>query len=369
MERVKGFIYKRGGIWYIAYSDFSSKGGYARESTGSDKKRYAEKLLEQKLEIFQNRANGWTKTNAPYVDHFRDFLKMYKEGSETHKSYKGVLKLFSEFLQTKYPQIQYLHEFGTKMFDDYRIWLKDEKKTPEGKPHKDWTLKNHAKVLKTVFHQAEIWGHILKPPQINCTISIEDAKPIVTLSKEDDFKTFFDRCKELKPEYYPHYFIAARCGLRFGELTGLLWENIDLKEKNIIIRQHKGFIPKGRSKRTGQPKERMIPLTEDTIKVFKTMLRTSEYVFLKNGKPIDRKDKSFRRWIIAIVRGTKLEGMTRFHELRHTSGHIIYNMTGDLYLVKEYLGHSDIRTTERYAGKPTERMREATKKIEGFGTK
>ena len=60
-------------------------------------------------------------------------------------------------------------------------------------------------------------------------------------------------------------------------------------------------------------------------------------------------------------------GMTRLHELRHTTGHIIYDKSRDLYLVKEMLGHSDIRTSERYAGKPTRQVEEVVKKLDGFG--
>ena len=373
MEHVNGFIFKRKGIYYTAVSDPSAKGGYKRESTGSSKSRYADKLLEQKLEILRAREHGWDNTNAPYIDHFKSFLKLHREGSETHKTYKGVLKLFTEFLQDKYAGIQFLHEFcaNPKIFDDYKRWLKETKKTPGGTTHKDGTLKGHLKVLKTVFRQAEKWRHIIKAPDINSFVPVLDAKPIVTLAKEEDFILFMSRCKKLIPRYYPHYFITARCGLRFGEMVSLLWEDIDFKIGNLKVSKHQDFTPKGRSKRTGLPKERNLPLSADVIKVLKSIEHSKRYhnVFLKNGEPISRADKSFRRWIIAIVRGTRLEGMTRFHELRHTAGHLIFEKSGgNLYVVKEFLGHSDLKTTERYAGKPTQLVSDAVNRLEGFGT-
>ena len=373
MVRARGFVYKRNGTYYVAYSDPTAKGGYARESTGSDKKRYADKMLEQKLEILRARENGWESTNAPYIDHFKSFLGLYRQGSETLKSYSGVLKLFSEFLQDKYPQVQFLHEFcvNPKIFDDYRSWLKAERMTPEGNPHKDWTVKNHLKVIKTAFLQAEKWRHIIRAPDINCAVSILDRKQIVELSKEEDFKLFFDRCKKLKPEYFPHYFVSATCGLRFGEMVSLTWEDIDFDKGYLRIRQNKDFIPKGRNKRTGLPKERSIPLTGDVIKILKSTEHSKVYpnVFLKDGQPISKKDKSFRRWIIAFVRGTPLDGMTRFHELRHTTGHILGNAGVDKNVIKDILGHSDIRTTERYVGIPQGPIKKAMRKLQGFGAK
>lgn len=373
MQKASGYIYSRDGILYIAYPDARIKSGIKRESTGGKSKRDAERLLNQRLDVAKNKAFGCVETNTPYKQHFIDFLKLYKEGTETHKTYKGVLKLFINFLQEKerYVNIQYLHEFSTKVFDDYRIWLKTEKFTPEGKPHKDWTVKNHLKVLKTVFRQAEDWAIILKAPKIHTDISITDNKPIIVLNKEQDFKRFFEVCKEIKPEYYPHYFLTTRTGIRFGEMVSLVWDNVNLEEGNIKIRQCKHFNPKGRSKRTGLPKERIIPLQQDAIEVLKSILRNPRYdnVFLKDGKPISPKDKSFRRWLVHIAKKAAIQGLTRMHELRHTLGHQLGDKGVRLEVIQNILGHSDIRTTQRYVGKPDKDSEDAMKALDGFGTK
>lgn len=371
MQKTSGYLFLRGKIWYIAYPDPTAKGGIGRESSKSKKKGDAQNLLDQRLEVIRNNIYGFKETNASYVQHFKDFLDLYKIGTQTHKSYKGVLKLFLEFLGDKYPAIQYLHEFTAtpKLFSDYKLWLKRDRFTPQGTPHKDWTIKNHLKVIKTAFIQAKEWKLISDVPTIDCNISIQDRKLIVTLSKEDDFNLFFKRCEKLKPEYYPHYFVTARTGLRFGEMCSLLWENVDLKVGYIIIKSHKDFMPKGRQKKTGLAKERPIPLTKDTIEILKALPRSDKYnnVFLKDGKPIDPKDKSFRRWLLVIVRGTRLDGMTRFHELRHTVGQLLADKGVDRSVIKDFLGHSDIRTTEIYVGKPVRPLLEASKKLEGFG--
>ncbi len=367
MKRTSGYIYKRPGsdTLYIAYSDPSKQGGYRKESTGSNRKRDAQKLLDQRIEVYRNHAIGWAETNALYKQHFIDFLRLYREGSETHKSYKGVLKLFVKFLNERYAYLQYLHEFKPKMFDDYRVWLKET-------DHKDWTTKNHLKVLKTVFKKAEEWEIVNKAPRINTAVAIQDEKPIKTLSSKEDFKKFFDICKEIKPEYYPHYFVLARTGIRFGELRGLLWENVDLEAANITITKTDEFTPKGRTRKTGLSKTRAVPLTADAVEMLRSIPRNHTYknVFLRAGKPIDKgAEKNLRYWLQKIAKAAGIAGMTRLHELRHTCGQQIYDLTGDIYVVKEVLGHSDLKTTLRYVGKATRRAEEAMKKLEGFGTK
>ena len=63
------------------------------------------------------------------------------------------------------------------------------------------------------------WEYIEENPMKKVElISVNDAKPIVTLSTPEKFKVFFERCKTIKPEYYPHYFCSVMLGLRFGEM-------------------------------------------------------------------------------------------------------------------------------------------------------
>lgn len=363
-----GYIYPRKNkdrqtIWYIAYPDSSKKSGYKREAAGFSK-REAGRILASKMEIVRNFKYGFSETNALYREHFKKFLDLFHQGTETHKTYRGVLKSFAEFLSNKYPNIQYLHQFGTMLFDEYANYLRNTN-------HKCWTVKNHLKVLKTVFRKAEEWELIIKTPRINTAVRLLDAKPIVTLHNEKDFSKFFDVCTIVKPENYPIYFIASRTGLRFGELAYLEWGDIDLEKRKIVVRKHKGHNPKGRSKRTGEPKERIIPLTDDTIEVLRSIQRSSLYknVFLKNGLPISPKDKSFRRWLVHIAKKAGIEGMTRMHELRHTYGQLLRDHGTPLDVIQDLLGHSDIRDTQRYAKTSDEQARIAVETLNGFGAK
>jgi len=52
------------------------------------------------------------------------------------------------------------------------------------------------------------------------------------------------------------------------------------------------------------------------------------------------------------------------HKLRSTFGTSLYRETGDIYLVADVLGHSDVNTTRRhYAAMSDERRRLAAKKV------
>ena len=361
----KGYVFKRGGRWFVAMPDPQYASGYRIKSPSYGTEAKAKRALRERMHDIENGQAGWLSEGDTYfLDFVRDYLQFVatNHSQETHKTYKGVLKDLNIFLKERYPRIQRLKEFSVRLFEEYKIWLKETN-------HKDNTVNNHVKVLKTIFNQAVKWELLRKSPVRNVgNIGVEDDKPIVALDTPEKFELFFTRCKEMRPEYYNHYYCAAKLGLRWKELVTLEWGDVDFENQVVLIRKKKGFIPKGRTRKERKPKTRIIPIPGDALEVLRSMERAHERVFLKNGKPIDIRDKSFRRWIIAIVRGTQLEGMSRMHEMRHTTGSIL-GLTHSLQEIKEFLGHTDIRTTERYVRVGDAAKKGMARSLERFGRK
>jgi integrase len=62
--------------------------------------------------------------------------------------------------------------------------------------------------------------------------------------------------------------------------------------------------------------------------------------------------------------GAPLKKKLSPHKLRSTFGTNLYQETGDIYLVADTLGHSDVNTTRRhYAAMSDQHKREASKRI------
>lgn len=366
----KGYIFKRGKKWFAAIPDANKKGGYKRIG-GFSKKGDASYILDiRKYQIKDIQIRGVGKGEIIYVEAFKEVLQYVLDNlsKETYKSYKGIIKDFYIFMQQKHPSTQWLYELKPRIFDEYKSWLRNTgyKDQNVRQFHKSETINNHLKVFKALFNKLIKWEHIEKNPMKKVDlVSVDDTKPIVTLSTPEKFKLFFDRCREIKPEYYPHYFCSAMLGLRFGEMCSLKWENVVFEHNVIRIVADENFTPKGRNRKDKKPKERNIPMNSAVVEMLEQLPHKGKYVFLKKGKPIDRKDKSFRRWIITIAKGTSFEGMTRFHELRHSTGDIL-GQSHSLYDIKEFLGHSDIRTTQRYVRVSDKRKQEMADTLGSF---
>ena len=144
--------------------------------------------------------------------------------------------------------------------------------------------------------------------------------------------------------------VAIYTGLRKGELLGLRWRDVHLgkKPRVDVWRSY-----------DGPPKTpaaiREVPLLPPAIEAFRRIQELSPGV--ANAYVWRRDDGGCRgrsydgRW--AEWRKVVLSRRVRFHDLRHTcASHLIMGTWGEplsLYEVCAWLGHSDIKVTQRYA--------------------
>jgi integrase len=138
---------------------------------------------------------------------------------------------------------------------------------------------------------------------------------------------------------------ALGTGLRRGELCALRWAAIDLEFGMITVQATKDFSPKS-------GRERRVPLVGRARKVVERLRADGavdgELVFRgATGGPMGENYLSQRFRFYRRQAGIP-EGIS-FHSLRHTFASWFVQRGGDLYRLKEIMGHADIKTTLKYA--------------------
>ena len=126
--------------------------------------------------------------------------------------------------------------------------------------------------------------------------------------------------------------LAIETAMRLGELIEVEWENIDLKKRTAHLPDTKMCLP------------RDVPLSTRAIKVLRTRPRN-----IKSPKVFyewNRNSHLGKAWRHA-VKSAGIEGL-RFHDLRHTFASRLVQRGIDLITIKDLLGHSSVRVTERY---------------------
>ncbi|VEG89800.1 site specific recombinase [Legionella spiritensis] len=157
-------------------------------------------------------------------------------------------------------------------------------------------------------------------------------------------------------QYYDHLMpmvlISINTGLRQGELFNLTWNMVDLNQKSLIVT---GDITKNSS-------SRYIPLNDEVLAVFQKLYFYGSKKGLvfpsKDNKPFNTVKRSWG----TLLKKAKIEQF-RWHDLRHHFASKLVMAGVDLNTVRELLGHSDIKTTLRYAHLAPEHKISAVQKI------
>ncbi|BBM36173.1 tyrosine-type recombinase/integrase [Pseudoleptotrichia goodfellowii] len=148
--------------------------------------------------------------------------------------------------------------------------------------------------------------------------------------------------------------LAMSVGLRIGELCGLKWKDIDLKNEILIINKTiQRIYIKGKKEGKSEiiistPKSkssyRIIPLSRDLINLLKffQINDKNNYFLSNNEKYIE--PKTYRRYYYKILEKLKIRKL-KFHSLRHTFATTAIESGIDYKTVSEILGHASVNTT------------------------
>ena len=191
-------------------------------------------------------------------------------------------------------------------------------------------------------------GNIIKVERLPKYLNLKQAKQIQTIFTKYNTN-------------YPHrnnaiISLLLNTGMRVGELVKVNMEDIDFNTNTIIINS-------GKNKKTrnvyfsSSCKELLLQYIKLKEKYCKT---TSNALFINkrnNRLGIDGIEDVCKK-------AYKLMGLEKFnytaHTLRHTAATLMYKYNNkDLLLVKEFLGHSNISSTEIYTHVLTEELRDA----------
>lgn len=148
---------------------------------------------------------------------------------------------------------------------------------------------------------------------------------------------------------YNIIFLACHTGMRVGELCGLRWENVDLKNGIIHVREQLQRIDKELKLVSLKTENsiRDIALYPQTIKFLKQLRKiflNSDYVFSwEDGRPFDPHYVSQNFSKALTLCG--IEDKITFHGLRHTHATMLLAAGVNEKTISERLGHSTVSFT------------------------
>jgi len=154
--------------------------------------------------------------------------------------------------------------------------------------------------------------------------------------------------REARPQEYLALFLCLWAGLRRKEADLLLWEQVDLKQRQLSIRRTTHFEPKT------EESQRTIDLSVEAVDVLRRFKKgsTSEFVLAGAQPNISATYDYYRcdriwRDLNAWLRGKGVRQQKAIHALRKESGSLVASNFG-IEAARQHLGHRDIRTTSSH---------------------
>ena len=128
--------------------------------------------------------------------------------------------------------------------------------------------------------------------------------------------------------------------MRFGEITGLEWRDVDFEQRSITLW------------RTKNGDKRVIPLTNEAESIFKNCLtfggKPDTAIFKSQHNSLTNQKISIREAFESALRQAKIEDF-RFHDLRHTAASYMAMSGATQGELMAILGHRSPSMTRRYA--------------------
>lgn len=215
------------------------------------------------------------------------------------------------------------------------------------------------KLLSDMFKKAVVNDLIVKNPAVGLTTEISKDKKSREAMSREEASLFIRKADELGCKYYNYFVLALETGMRQGELNALRWENVDLENRLIYVRETFVYYstPDGLIKEIHNPKTqagvRDIPLTQKAVEVLKEQRKQfvrvddefGSLVFRsQRGEPV--KQHAIQNSINIIIREIRKErdfNKITPHVFRHTFATRCIENGMQPKTLQYLLGHSSIK--------------------------
>jgi site-specific recombinase XerD len=261
------------------------------------------------------------------IVHYRRYLKRRNYSAHTIKNYMNTLKHFVLWLDEPIEKVTH------KKIAHYIDFLLHKGLKPK-------TINAHLDSIRGFYYHLQDEEGVAISNPVKRGYALRLPRPLPRHLRDEQIPHLFSEIQH--PRDRALFLVMLRCGLRVEEVANLTLGALDLKGRRIFVHHGKGG------------KDRVVYMSNDLYRALIQYLkvRSSERakkLFLVEkgsckGKPISVRGIQKRMEYYARKSHLKVS----CHHLRHTMATQLLNADADLVTIQDLLGHSRIKTTQRY---------------------
>ena len=313
---------KKDGAYWI---DYRHLGKRYRKKVGSSKRQAEIVYGKIKSQIAENKYLDVKKNQSITLP---EFLNFYLRDCSCVNN-----KPSTHYRNTKIAENLKRHFGNIHLYEITDIDVDNYKKARREAGIKLATINRELALLKGVLNKARQWKVLQTPlPEIKL-FKVDNTR--VRYPTEEEYR----RLVAISPEPLKSIIIVAvNTGMRRGELLSLKWQDVDIKERIITLRDTK-------SKET-----RYVPVNNVVSDALIGMnaVQGCEYVFAGKEGNSHISESYVSHLFEKVVKKAGIKDF-RYHDLRHTFASWLVMKGIDLKTVQELLGHKTFNMTLRYS--------------------
>ncbi|MEW5784797.1 MAG: tyrosine-type recombinase/integrase [Bacillota bacterium] len=362
---------KKDGRWVASLITGLSEKGKPKRSYfyGKNRKEVADKLKKAQTQVDTNTYRD--KDNTSFAAWLNLWLEEYKKPALRQTTYEGYRLQVSAHIS---PNLGHLRVTQIKTEHIQKFY--NEKRLGGGLSPK--SIRHMHCVIRGSLEQAKKEGMIFINPAESVSLPMLEQQEMKTLDVEQ-VSTLLDEVRESR--FFAAYYLELSTGLRRGELLGLRWKDLDLKEGTLSVNKSLSRVKDGlilQEPKTPRSR-RKIKLPDSAVKVLKKHSAIQAQERLGLGAAYQDQGLVFanevgdptcpRAFTRHFERALKSAGLprVRFHDLRHSFATMALEGGINIKTVQEMLGHTSISITGDIYSHVTGKMKDAAaQKIEGI---
>ncbi len=234
---------------------------------------------------------------------------------------------------------------GTKNILSYRKYLRRRPSKKDGGTLSELSVQGYMRDLEGLYRMLEHQGKLkINPFPVLKTVKPRDFSRTILTQKE--IQIVYAHAESYREKAI--LALAYGCGLRLGEMVSCNIEDLRLREGYIVVPRGKGN------------KGRLVPMSKTVIQdvsdyLYKERLQKEsldEKAFILHNRLGRMQDDTYNKFLKRLLNRTKNEFIKTkqitMHSLRHSIATHLIEQGVSVERVKEFLGHSQLETTEIY---------------------
>ena len=258
---------------------------------------------------------------------YRRHLKRRNYSVHTIKNYMNTLKHFIVWVDVP------IEHVSPKIILSYIDRLLDRRMSPK-------TINCHLDSIRGFYN------YLIEEEQVRITNPVKHgyalrlSRPLPRYVRDENLQKLFNTITNRRDRAI--FMVMLRCGLRVEEVANLTLAALDLPRCQLFVYNGKGA------------KDRVVYISQDTYHALVDYFKVrpsgrAKKLFLVEkgpyrGKQISVRGIQKRMEYYARKAGVKIS----CHQLRHTMATQLLNAEADLVTIQDLLGHTRIKTTQRY---------------------